>query len=249
MKTVLAVALLGSVAAGSTLKAQEEKTSVGFTVQGDLVSSYIWRGMYQTGASMQPTFGVSVAGLSLTAWGSTDFDGAKSSEGLAGKEIDLTLAYAFGMSGLTLSVADLWWAGRGAGDYFHFKSHETSHHFEAGLVYTLPFGKVPLSVAWYTMFAGQDKDGKGKQGYSSYLELNYPFQAGRVNLNATCGMVPYRSLLYLADGFAVTNVALKGTTDIRITHSFILPIFAQAIWNPGLEDAQLVFGCTFKPGR
>lgn len=141
------------------------------------------------------------------------------------------------------------WAGQGAGDYFHFKSHETSHPFEAGLAYTLPLGKVPLSVAWYTMFAGQDKDGKGKQGYSSYLELNYPFQAGRVNLNATCGMVPYRSLLYLADGFAVTNVALKGTTDIRITDSFILPIFAQAIWNPRLEDAQLVFGCTFKPGR
>ena len=27
-----------------------------FTVQGDLVSSYVWRGMYQTGASIQPTF-------------------------------------------------------------------------------------------------------------------------------------------------------------------------------------------------
>lgn len=128
-----------------------------FHVQGDLVSSYVWRGMYQTGASFQPTLGFDIHGFSLTAWGSTDFDGARASEGEASKEIDLTAAYAFGESGLTLSVADLWWAGQGAGKYFNFKSHETAHHFEAGLAYTLPFEKFPLSMAWYTMFAGQDK--------------------------------------------------------------------------------------------
>ena len=44
-----------------------------------------------------------------------------------------------------------------------------------------------------------------------------------------------------------TNVALKATTAIRITDSFSLPIFAQAIWNPCLEDAHLVFGITLKP--
>ena len=109
-----------------------------FTVQGDLVSSYVWRGMYQTGASFQPTLAFSVGGFSLTAWGSTDFDGYASTEGMANKEIDLTAAYTFGESGLTLSVADLWWAGQGRGKYFNFKSHETAHHFEAGLAYTLP---------------------------------------------------------------------------------------------------------------
>ena len=29
-----------------------------FAIQGDLVSSYVWRGFYQTGASFQPTFWV-----------------------------------------------------------------------------------------------------------------------------------------------------------------------------------------------
>lgn len=43
------------------------------------------------------------------------------------------------------------------------------------------------------------------------------------------------------------NVALEGTTVIKITDSFSLPIFAQAIWNPRLEDAHLVFGFTLKP--
>ena len=72
-----------------------------FTVQGDLVSSYVWRGMYQTGASFQPTLAFSVGGFSLTAWGSTDFDGYASTEGMANKEIDLTAAYTFGESGLS----------------------------------------------------------------------------------------------------------------------------------------------------
>ena len=69
-----------------------------FAIQGDIVSSYIWRGMYQTGVSIQPTLGFSIKGFSLTAWGSTDFDGCRSSEGMASKEIDLTAAYTFGDS-------------------------------------------------------------------------------------------------------------------------------------------------------
>lgn len=78
-----------------------------FKIQGDLVSSYVWRGFYQTGVSFQPTLGFGIGGFSLTAWGSTDFDGTSSSDGEAAKEIDLTAAYTFGDSGLTLSVASL----------------------------------------------------------------------------------------------------------------------------------------------
>ncbi|RHR59769.1 hypothetical protein DWW90_07855 [Parabacteroides sp. AF17-28] len=247
IKKALAAVITVSFCSFGMVKAQDDESGATFNVQGDLVSSYIWRGMYQTGASFQPAFSFGIAGFSLTAWGSTDFDGYQASEGLANKEIDLTAAYTFGNSGLTLSVADLWWAGQGANKYFNFKSHETAHHFEAGLAYTLPVEKFPLSVAWYTMFAGQDKDAEGGQNYSSYVELNYPFSVKRVDLNVTCGLVPYKAPQYYTNGFAVTNVALKGTTAIKVTDSFSLPIFAQAIWNPRLEDAHLVFGFTLKP--
>ena len=199
-----------------------------FTIQGDLVSSYVWRGFYQTGVSFQPTLGFGVGDFSLTAWGSTDFDGVSSGEGAAAKEIDLTAAYALGESGLTFSVASLWWGGQGARKYFNFKSHETAHHFEAGLAYTLPVEKFPLSIAWYTMFAGADKDDKGRQNYSSY--------------EAGVGVYGVPN-----SGFAVTNVALKGITEIKITDSFSIPVFAQAIWNPRMEDAHLVFGFTLRP--
>lgn len=224
----------------TSVKAQE------FTVQGDIVSSYVWRGMYQGGgAAFQPTLGFGVGNFSATAWGSTNFNGGN-------KELDLTLAYKFGETGPTLSVADLWWEGEGAYKYFNFESHETGHHFEAGLSYTLPVERFPLSIAWYTMFAGKDKKlnnmGESKQNYSSYLELNYPFSVKNVDLNVTCGAVPYKAAnMYNNNGFAVTNVALKGITEIKLNDKFSLPIFAQAIWNPCMEDAFLVFGITLRP--
>jgi len=252
VKNITLASLIFSLSSFTALKAEENESPVNFTVQGDLVSSYIWRGFYQTGASFQPTLAFSAGGFSLTAWGSTDFDGYKSSEGAANKEIDLTAAYTFGNSGLTLSIADLWWVGQGANKYFNFKSHETAHHFEAGVAYTLPVEKLPLSIAWYTMFAGQDKDADGNQNYSSYVELNYPFSVKMVDLNLTCGFLPYTSYgVYTGtktnDGFAVTNVALKGSTAIKFSDSFSLPIFAQAIWNPRMEDAHLVFGISLRP--
>ena len=190
---VAAVCMLGA----TSVKAQE------FTIQGDFVSSYVWRGIYQGGAaSFQPTLGFSVGNFSLTAWGSTSLSESN-------KEIDLTAAY------------------------------------------TLPVEKFPLSIAWYTMFAGADRKindkGEDKQAYSSYVELNYPFSVKGVDLNATCGVVPYKTPQYNVNGFAVTNLALKATKAINFNDKFSLPIFVQAIWNPRMEDAHLVFGVTLKP--
>ena len=88
---VAAVCMLGA----TSVKAQE------FTIQGDFVSSYVWRGIYQGGAaSFQPTLGFSVGNFSLTAWGSTSLSESN-------KEIDLTAAYKFGETGPALSVATL----------------------------------------------------------------------------------------------------------------------------------------------
>ena len=55
-------ALAASVMGVDKVQAQE------FKIQGDLVSSYVWRGFYQTGVSFQPTLGFGIGGFSLTAW-------------------------------------------------------------------------------------------------------------------------------------------------------------------------------------
>ncbi|MEG2514615.1 MAG: hypothetical protein RSA92_04695, partial [Bacteroidaceae bacterium] len=105
--------------AATTIKAQEIK------IQGDIVSSYVWRGMYQSGAAVQPTLGLNINNFSLTAWGSVDFNG----EGK--KEADITAAYS--VSGITVSLSDYWWAGQssfrgmnnGENNYFKFNNHKT----------------------------------------------------------------------------------------------------------------------------
>lgn len=209
-----------------------------FNVQGDLVSSYVWRGVYQTSASVQPTLGFSVGNFSLTAWGSVDFKGV-------GKEADLTAAYS--INGLTLSLTDYWWEGEGKGNYFRFKNHETAHKLEGGIAYSLPLENFPLNLSWYTIFWGGDKKANGKNAYSTYTELAYPFSVKNVDLSAMVGFSPFASpTIYKNDGFAVTNISLRANKEIQITDKFSLPIFVQTIWNPQAEDVHFVFGITLR---
>ena len=42
-------------------------------VTADFVSSYIWRGMDSGNASVQPSLGLNWKGLTVYAWGSTEF--------------------------------------------------------------------------------------------------------------------------------------------------------------------------------
>ena len=111
VKKVAALAVVFSMASSTLANAQEEDGKVSFSVQGDLVSSYIWRGFYQTGASFQPTLSLGVGNFSLTAWGSTDFQGANSTSMPAAKEIDLTAAYTFDQ--LVLHCLSLAYGGQG----------------------------------------------------------------------------------------------------------------------------------------
>ena len=244
MKIVMLVLLTGMFIL--PLNAQEEKTvqedkKVEFKVSGDVVSSYVWRGAYNAGASVQPTLGLGIGGFSFTAWGSKEISGPH-------KEIDFTAAYSFGKVGI--AVTDYWWDGeKQSGDvnnkYFHFDNHDTGHRLEAAVNYTIS-EKFPLNVAWYTMFWGADKRSNDKQNYSSYVELNYPFSVKGVDLTATMGVSPYDSALYGVSSFAVCNLALGATKEIKISKSFSLPIFARVIFDPAHEDAHVVFGFTLR---
>lgn len=224
--------------------AQEDK-GASLEISGDVVSSYVWRGGYNSGASVQPMLELNAAGFSFAVWGSKEISGP-------GKEMDLTAAYSLGSLGICIS--DYWWGGEKIGNenaesrnnkYFHFDNHNTAHTLEAGIDYTWS-EKFPLNIAWYTLFWGADKKSNGKQNYSSYVELNYPFQMGRTELNATLGASVFESGFYEVKGFAVCNVALGASRDIKITKSFSLPLFANLIFDPAHEDAHLVLGFTLK---
>jgi hypothetical protein len=116
--------------------------------------------------------------------------------------------------------------------------------FEASVAYD--FGL--LSAAWYTNFAGNDGlTPSGKRAYSSYVELNAPFRLATCEWTGTVGAVPYATTFYDTSGFAVTNIALKASKDIKITDTFAIPLFAQVIANPSSQKAYFVVGFTLQP--
>ncbi len=225
------VILAMGLVASATALAQDK---IEATIEADFVSQYIWRGLDCGNVSLQPTLGIAYKGFSLSAWGSVGFKSEDT------KEFDLTASYTVG--GLTVEVTDYWFDSPEK-RYFYYNAHSTSHVFEASVAYD--FGL--LSAAWYTNFAGNDGLNKsGKRAYSSYFEVNAPFRLATCEWTGTLGVVPYATDFYDTTGFAVTNVALKASKDIKITDSFSVPIFGQVIANPCSQKAYFVFGFTLK---
>lgn len=213
------------------LEAQAQE-KVEASVGADLVSGYIWRGQDLGGVSIQPTLSVAYKGLSLKAWGSVGFESKDD------KEIDLTLGYSTG--GFSVSVTDYWFTN-GPG-YFHYGARNTAHVFEAQAGYD--FG--PLAVNWYTNFAGADGvNNDGNRAYSSYVSLAAPFKLGGLDWTAEVGATPWATDFYGANGFAVCDVSLGASKEIKFTESFSLPLFAKATWNPRTEGAYFVVGLSF----
>ena len=238
MKKIVLLAM-GMVMSMTTFAQDEVET----TVSGDVVSSYIWRGQDLGSAALQPTLGVAYKGLSLTAWGSYGIADPADT-----KEFDLTLAYSIG--GLNIGITDYWFNAMDGGDpdgrYFKYDAHSTNHVFEANIGYGFGFA----SLQWYTNFAGNDGLNKdGERAYSSYFEANVPFRLASVEWTATAGAVPFATTAYngWTSGFAVTNVALKATKDIKVTDSFSIPVFGQVVANPCTQKAYLVLGFTLQP--
>ena len=216
------------VATDSVVK-KEEKAKVEGILQADFVSQYVWRGLKCGGVSVQPSLGIEYKGLSLSAWGSIGFNPTDT------KELDLTLGYA--NYNFCVGLTDYWFD---TDAYFKYKANNTSHVFEAFAGYDFKY----VSLTWYTNFAGNDGlNSKGKRAYSSYFEINVPFTLATCDWNFTVGCVPYATTFYNASTFAVTNVALSASKDIKIKN-FTLPLFASLIANPNEKSAAFVFGFT-----
>lgn len=202
------------------------------TIGADIINQYIWRGQELGDVSVQPTLGIAYKGVSLTAWGSVGLSDKDDT-----KEFDITAAYTIG--GFHIGVTDYWFNTPNE-RYFAYEAHKTSHVFEANIGYD--FGVASLN--WYTNFAGNDGVNKdGKRAYSSYFEASMPFKLASCEWTATIGAVPYATSFYAnANGFAVTNVGIKATKDIKINDHFCIPIFAGITANPSTEKAFFIFG-------
>ena len=225
-----------SIAALAMITVTPVSAEVETTIEADVVSSYVWRGLELGDAALQPTLGVSAAGFDLSLWGSTGI-----ASFLDTKEFDITLSYS--IAGLSVGVIDYWFdAGpEPYGRYFNYSKDFTNHVFEAFLSYDLEF----MSVAWYTNFYGNDFTADGDRAFSSYFEVSAPFNAFGADWSASFGMVPFKTDFYGTDGFAVTNISLSAAKELEVTDSFSLPVSAGLTVNPSTEMAYLVLGISF----
>lgn len=238
-KVILGLLIYGTSSLGY-LSSQESK---GFNAElsADLVSSYIWRGFKQAGASVQPSLSIDYNQFSLSGWASTDISGNDK------KEVDFTFGYTYSRFGVSLT--DYWWDGESSYRYFS-SPHDGygGHMLEVGLQYTLP-EKFPLSLSWNTFVLGSgNKKANGDNSLSTYVQASYPFAVKEIDFTASVGVIPWESVVYGSnmDGFKVTSVALGASKEIAVTDRFSLGIFSNIIANPAVEDIHFVFGVTIK---
>lgn len=244
MKKTLLLAALAAAAVTTPVStyAQEEapapeKESIwSFSAGADLVSSYLWRGLYNGNASFQPALGLSCGPVTLGAWGSYDFGGDS-------KEVDIYLGFEKG--GFSATLTDYFYPGEGG--FFEWDKEKTCHQLELGVAYN--FGentKVPLSIAWNTMLAGDDLKSDGDRQFSSYFEIGYSIPVKAVTVDLAAGFTPFDSFYQDGtDGFNMINFSVKGSYEIVFSEKFSLPVFAQLMLNPNQEDIHMCFGFSF----
>ncbi len=184
----------------------------------DFVSSYVWRGTYCAGASVQPYAEAAAGNFAVGVWGSTGLE-----ESVGAKEVDYYVSYSTG--GFSALITD-YWCGYEGGTYGQ------GHVYEASVGYT--FGdSFPLSISFNMNFAGDDDN-------SSYIALDYPIDINGVGLDLGVGITP--SAGAYADDFNVCSVSARVSKALTITDSFELPLFVDAIANPASKQAFLLGG-------
>lgn len=213
----------GMLATPVETSAQEENPSP-FTAGADLVSSYLWRGTkFGTGPAIQPYVELGLGNFSLGSWGSYCFTTNEAAEA------DLYLSYRFDF-GLSLGVTDYYFPGT---QYFDVSNATGAHALELNAGYSL--GGLSLGANYFLNEAG----GAGTSGGDMYFEAGYSLASFGVVIGAGNGW-------HTPDGeFALCNIGITASKDLKITGSFILPLTGAVILNPDTEQFHVVAGVSF----
>jgi len=217
-----------------SLQAQEEEKASPFTVGTDIVSSYVWRGSkIGTGPNFQPSVKFATGGFTLGAWGSTSFHDFGDVA-----EADLYASYAFNF-GLSVGLTDYYYPGT---PYFRYNTDSSSHAFEANVSYTIKSFSLAANYIFNDASMGGPANKPG--GGDMYFEANYAFKNFGVFVGAGNGW----HTTYKDNGddvFAVCNIGLKTSKEIKISDKFSLPLTGMVSVNPDKEEFNLVVGISF----
>ena len=250
MKRKVLVLFAALMAVVMSAKAEVE---FAYEAGADLVSAYIWRGMYNGGLSLQPEglvgFDAKDGAIQFRAgaWaniGASDWKFAKDLPTIPDvynpntyfvPEVDFIASFtAYGAS-----------LGYNAYYYCNDGSDHTSELW-VGYNFSHAFGEnAGAYINWYTTVGGGGdlkpetdaaKIAQGqleRQAFSSYLELgyDYTFEDLGLTIGAQLGMSPWESPIYGNDKFAVVNISAKIGQEFDLGIC-TLNIFAQGSINP-----------------
>jgi hypothetical protein len=218
---LLFTGVLAGILFATGLKAQDEESPSKFSVGADLYSSYVWRGSKLAGPSVQPTVKFVTGGLTIGVWGSFDGQGYM--------ETDPYVSYAFKF-GLSLGVTDYYYP---AYKVFDVSDTTGSHAFELNAGYTIK--GLSLSANYIVNESG----GAASAGGDKYFQAAYAFKHFNIFLGAGDGW-------HTSDGdFAICNVGIGTSKEIKITDTFSIPVTGQVILNPEKEQLFVVVGFSF----
>jgi len=211
-----------------SLSAQTDTArAVETSINLDLASRYIWRGMeLADGLSIQPGFSATWKGFTLGAWGAYNLTGD------GDQETDLYLSKTVGF--VTISLWDYWGFNRSSGfDLFDYSNATTSHLLEAQIILsggeTLPFNFVASNL-----FYGADPS------RSVYLELQFVPKFNVADLVVFAGYQVKGE--YYAPNQAFVNLGCTLKKSIVLTDRFSIPMTLSMIVNPANKSAWLVAG-------
>jgi hypothetical protein len=228
--------LLMMVLSFTNLNAQDEEKTSPFSVGTDFVSSYVWRGSkIGTGPNIQPSLKYTTGGLTLGAWGSFSLHQGL---GIDVAETDLYASYAFDF-GLSLGVTDYYYT---TSPFFQFSGDTASHAFEINLGYVIK--SLSLSANYIVNDASAGGPANKPGGGDMYFEANYAFENFGVFVGAGNGW----HTTYKDNGddvFAVCNIGLKASKEIKVSDTFSIPVSGALSVNPDKEQLNLVVGFSF----
>ncbi len=202
------------------LYAQDETSNFNAEARVDVVSQYIWRGCYLSGASIQPSLTGTYKNVSLNAWGSADFQAT-------GHEVDFSLKYAF--FGFEAGITD-YWSGELETPY------SKGHSLEGNLLYSFP--KFPLTLAWNTVFYGEESP----ENYSSYAEASYLLELPALNFEFAVGFTPWKNQMLDTDQFAFTKLSVAANKEFYLNKTVHLDFLLVLQYNPAAEKMFFVAG-------
>ena len=224
-----AVLVLFTTLMSISLFAQEEESSSPFSVGGDIVSSYVWRGSkIGSGPNIQPYVELALGNFTIGSWGSFSYH-----EGGDFMEADLYASYGFDF-GLSLGVTDYFYQGPDY-PYFRYDTDSASHAFELNLGYEI--GSLSISANYILNDASMG--GPANAGSDMYFELGYAFEYFDIFVGAGDGW-------HTSDAeFALCNIGISTSSEIEISDKFSLPVSGAVIINPEKEEFNLVVGVSF----